>query len=140
WFVRVMIDAVSKTLRRWIAPARPEWAVPMVEPRQRRALLLELVLVFSITLGLSGLRSLLSLLAAVFRAEPLAEQRAVLRAPQATLGLIDLTKQVLGAVQLVGWGGLGLYLLWRGGLRLAQLGLSKNTPVSDIFRGAGLAA
>lgn len=112
----------------------------MSEPRQRRALTLEVLLVFSITLGLAGMRSLLSLLDAVLRPEPLAEQRAVLNAPQATLDLIDLGKQLLSALQLAGWGALGLYLLWRGGMRLAEIGLDKNHPLRDVVWGAGLAA
>ncbi|WP_199430747.1 CPBP family intramembrane glutamic endopeptidase [Qaidamihabitans albus] len=127
-------------LRRWLAPPKPTEPGVVTDPAQRRALTLELVLVFSITLGLSGLRSLLSLVDSLLRPEPLNEQRVAINASQATTELIDLLKQLLTVVQLLGWGALGVYLLWRGGMRLAAIGLDRSRPRQDLAWGAGLAA
>jgi membrane protease YdiL (CAAX protease family) len=112
----------------------------VTDPGARRALVVELVLVFSITLGLSGLRSLLSLLDSLLRPQPLNQQHVAINVPQATLGLIDFAKQLLSVVQLVGWGALGLYLLWRGGRKLTEVGLDTRRPSRDLLWGCGLAA
>lgn len=125
---------------RWINPPTPPRPTVVTEPRERRTLVIEIALVFSITLGLSGLRSLLSLLDAALRPESLSEQQTVLNAPQATLDLLDFGKQLLNVVQHIGWGGLGLYLIWRGGMRLAEIGLNRDHRARDLARGAALTA
>ncbi len=102
--------------------------------------MVEVVLVFSITLGLSAARSALSLLDALLRPEPLAQQRVSVNVPQAALSVIDLLKQLLGVVQLVGWGALGLYLLWRTGVRLSRIGLDTRRPSRDTAWAIALAA
>nr|WP_051442483.1 CPBP family intramembrane glutamic endopeptidase [Saccharomonospora iraqiensis] len=107
---------------------------------ERTALVAELVLVFSITLGLSAVRSALSLLEALLRPEPLTDQSTAINVPQATIGAIDLLKQLLGVIQLVGWGALGLYLLWRGGVRPALVGLDRRRPGRDWWWGLVLTA
>ncbi|WP_084789332.1 CPBP family intramembrane glutamic endopeptidase [Saccharomonospora iraqiensis] len=107
---------------------------------ERTALVAELVLVFSITLGLSAVRSALSFLEALLRPEPLTDQSTAINVPQATIGAIDLLKQLLGVVQLVGWGALGLYLLWRGGVRPALVGLDRRRPGRDWWWGLVLTA
>lgn len=132
--------AVFNTTRRWLNPPRPAEPVPLTDPAQRRGVLIEVILVFSITLGLSGVRSLLSLVDSLLRPEPLAEQRVAINVPQATADLIDLLKQLLSATQLVGWGALGAYLLWRGGMRLAEIGLDRGHPRRDLLWGVGLSA
>ncbi len=111
-----------------------------MDPHERKAVGFELVLVFSITLGLSGMRSLLSFMDSLLRPEPLAEQQVALNRPQAVVDTIDLLKQLLGVLQLLGWGALGLYLLWRAGIGLAQVGLGRRLRGSDFTIGAGLAA
>lgn len=131
---------MSNGLRDWLRPAAPPRPSVVTDPVQRRGIVVELVIVFAITLGLSGLRSLLSLLDALLRTEPLRRQRVAINAPQATLDLIDLGKQLLSVVQLLGWGALGLYLLWRGGMRLAEVGLDRHRPRRDLATGAALAA
>lgn len=126
------------SLRAWLVPERR--IDPVADPRERRAIVLELVIVFTITLGLSGLRSLLSLLDSLLRPEPLAEQRVAINVRQADVDLIDLFRQLLSATQLFAWGALGLYLLWRAGLRLREIGLDRTRPGRDALGGAGLAA
>jgi membrane protease YdiL (CAAX protease family) len=110
-----------------------------VEPR-RRMFVAELLLVFAITLGLSALRSLLSLLESLTAPEPLSEQSVALNAPAARADLIDLAFQLTGVLQLAAWGGLGAYLLVRDGTRLREIGLGPRTDRRDWAYGAGLAA
>ncbi|MFJ8813290.1 CPBP family intramembrane glutamic endopeptidase [Amycolatopsis thermoflava] len=111
-----------------------------VDAGTARRLKIELVIVFSITLGLSGARSLLSLIDSLLQPEPLSDQSVALNVPQRAADLLDLLAQLLSAVQLVGWGALGAYLLWRGGMKLAEVGLDRTRPGRDILWGAGLAA
>ncbi|MEU6641383.1 type II CAAX endopeptidase family protein [Saccharomonospora sp. NPDC046836] len=126
--------------RDWLNPAAPAKPAVLTEPAQRRALVFEVVLVFSITLGLSGLRSLLSLLDSLLQPQPLNEQQVAINVSQATIQVIDLLKQLLSAVQLLGWGALGLYLLWRGGIKLAAIGLPKRLTARDARWAVGLTA
>jgi membrane protease YdiL (CAAX protease family) len=127
---------VANGLRGWLAPHRDQDVV--TDPRERRAIKIELVVVFTITLGMSGLRSLLSLIDSLLQPAPLSDQKVALNVPQATANLIDLFKQLLSATQLVAWGALGIYLLWRAGLQLKEVGL--KFVRSDTVRGVGLAA
>jgi membrane protease YdiL (CAAX protease family) len=99
----------------------------------------ELWVVFGITLGLSGMRSALSLLQSALHG-PLANQRVTLNAPAATNPYIDLGLQLSFVVQLVGWGALGGYLLVRAGLTLRDIGLDRRQPLRDALLAVGLAA
>lgn len=107
---------------------------------RRRVLRAEVLLVFAITLGLSGLRSLLRLLESLAKPEPLSDQAVALNAPAARADLIDLALQLTGVLQLTAWGGLGIYLLVRGGTRLREVGLGPRPVRRDWLYGAGLAA
>jgi membrane protease YdiL (CAAX protease family) len=127
-------------VRAWLKPDRPGRPEPITDPEQRRAVVIELVIVFTSTLGLAGLRSLLSLVDALLRPEPLSQQAVAINVPQATVDLIDLLKQLVSAAQLFAWGALGLYLLWRAGLRLSSIGVDRTRIRRDLLTGAGLAA
>lgn len=131
---------MQRTLSGWLSPAQPDTPSPVTEPAERRAIKLELLVVFTVTLGLSGLRSLLSLLDALLRTTPLSRQTVALNAPQAAHNLIDLGFQLAGTLQLVAWGGLGAYLLWRAGFPLRTVGLDRARLGRDAGLGAGLAA
>jgi membrane protease YdiL (CAAX protease family) len=113
---------------------------PITDPGERRAIVVELVIVFTVTLGLSGLRSLLSLVDSLLQPEPLSEQQVAINVPQAAEQLVDLLRQLTSAMQLFAWGALGLYLLWRAGIRLRDVGLDRDRPGRDALGGAGLAA
>ncbi|NIH77512.1 membrane protease YdiL (CAAX protease family) [Amycolatopsis viridis] len=126
-------------LRSWLRPERPGLPEPMDAGTARR-LRIEVVVVFSITLGLSGARSLLSLIDSLLQPQPLSDQHVALNVPQRAADLLDLLAQLLSAVQLAGWGALGAYLLWRGGTKLADVGLDRTRPGRDALWGAGLAA
>ncbi|MFD8492568.1 CPBP family intramembrane glutamic endopeptidase [Amycolatopsis sp. NPDC059657] len=127
-------------MRPWLNPERPTLPVQIEDPAERRAIVIELWIVFGITLGLSGARSLLSLVDSLLKPVPLKQQQVAINVPQATLDLVDLLKQLLSAAQLVGWGALGVYLLWRAGLKLKDIGLDKRKPRRDVLHGIGLAA
>jgi membrane protease YdiL (CAAX protease family) len=100
----------------------------------------EIVLVFTITLGISGAYSLLSLLDSLLKETALADQKVALNVSEATNQLLDLLGQLLNATRLLAWGALGLYLLWRAGLKLRQIGLDRTRIGGDLARAAGLAA
>jgi membrane protease YdiL (CAAX protease family) len=127
---------VGNRLRGWLAPLRDQNVV--TDPGERRAIKIELVIVFTVTLGMSGLRSLLSLIDSLLQPAPLSDQKVALNVPQAAADLVDLLKQLLSATQLIAWGALGIYLLWRAGFQLRQVGL--RFARKDALRGVGLAA
>ncbi len=112
----------------------------IVDPRERRLVVTELLVVLTVTLGLSALRSGLNLIEAVLQPVPLAEQQVALNAPAARIELVDLALQLTRVLQLVGWGALGAYLLIRGGTALRAIGLDATQPGRDALGAAGLAA
>jgi membrane protease YdiL (CAAX protease family) len=120
----------------WLNPPRPE--TPPIE--SRRQVVAEIVLVFVLTLGMSGLRSLLSLVDSLLREEALADQSVALNVSQATNQVLDFLRQLLSATQLFAWGALGLYLLLRAGIKLRDIGLDRTHPGRDVAGGVGLAA
>jgi uncharacterized protein len=105
---------------------------------QRRALRIELVIVLSVTFGLSAVTAILQLADSVLR--NLSAQRIPLNPRRSYFGVIDLGLNVTFVVQLVAWGGLGLYLLWRSGLSPARIGLGRFGWRTDLAGGVGLAA
>ncbi|GLZ32588.1 CAAX amino protease [Lentzea sp. NBRC 105346] len=120
----------------WLAPERPREPDLLPEP-QRRGYVLELVIVFSMTLGLSGMRSLVRLLDSLLKPVPLDQQQVAINVPQARFDLLDLIAQLLSVVQLAAWGALGVYFLWRAGVRI---GLDRARKGRDALAGLGLAA
>jgi membrane protease YdiL (CAAX protease family) len=131
--------ARSTAVRDWIAP-RPPGTPPLTDLRTRRLVGLEVLVVLTVTLGLSAVRSGLALLDAVLQPVPLNEQQVALNAPAAQVGLIDLGLQLTRVLQLVGWGALGAYLLLRAGFALRDVGLDRRRPGRDALGAAGLAA
>ena len=124
--------------RAWLRPDRP--GVDVVEPSERRALYWEIALVLLVTLGMSGLRSLVSLLDSLAAPTPLAQQSVAINVPQAKANILDLIGQLLGIVKLLAWGGLGTFLLWRSRFTLRSVGLDRTRPRRDAVHGVGLAA
>ncbi|MTD15629.1 CPBP family intramembrane metalloprotease [Nakamurella sp. YIM 132087] len=124
-------------------PAAPEFR----EPRRDtpNAIRVEIAIVLLITLGMSGLRSIVSIIEDQIRAaqagQQLSSQAVAVVAPQSDLNWIDLIRQLLSITQAVTWGVLGLYLLWRSGLAVKErFGLDLRHPWRDLASGAGLAA
>lgn len=111
----------------------------MTEPAvEARALRLEIVAVLAITYGLSAAIAILELTDSVLR--DLSAQRIALNPKRSPFSLIDLGLNVTFAVQLVAWGGLAVYLLWRSGFGPARIGLGRFRPRTDLLGGLGLAA
>ena len=131
--------ARSTAVRAWLAP-QPPGTAPLTDPRTRRLVGLEVLVVLTVTLGLSAVRSGLALLDAVLQPVPLNEQQVALNAPAAQIGLIDLALQLTRVLQLVGWGALGAYLLLRAGFAMRDVGLDRRRPGRDALGAAGLAA
>lgn len=100
----------------------------------------EVLVVLTVTLGLSAVRSALSLVDSLLQPVPLGEQQVALNAPAAQADLVDLALQLVRVLQLVGWGALGAYLLVRGGIALHAVGLDARRPGRDALGAAGLAA
>jgi len=110
-------------------------------PETARSIRFEIVLVFLITLGMSGLRSLVSLIDALLAPTPIASQTVTIVVPQAKADLLDLIKQLLSVASGLAWGGLGLYLLWRAGIDIRErLGLDLKRPWKDLAAAMVLAA
>ncbi len=116
-------------------------AAPVARPYSARSMTVEIVIVFLITLGMSGLFSLTSLIDALLAPAPLASQTVSILVPQAQASLLDLVKQLLSILRGFAWGALGLYLLWRSGVSLSRrLGLDLRRPWADLGVGVALAA
>jgi membrane protease YdiL (CAAX protease family) len=129
----------TPAVRAWLRPSPPDTA-PITDPRVRRLVGTEVLVVLTVTLGLSAARSALSLIDALLQPVPLNEQQVALNAPAAQAELVDLAAQLLRVLQLVGWGALGGYLLVRAGFALRQVGLDARRPGRDALGAAGLAA
>lgn len=129
-----------RALTSWLNPVKPAEPAAVQEPARRRALVIELVIVLSMTLGFSALQSLLTLLDALLRPESLADQSVAINESRSELGLLDLGQQLINVLRLFAWGALGVYLLWRGGIGPRLIGLDRARPGSDAWRGLGLAA
>ena len=122
-------------------PTEPSSERPQPRPYTDRSIRVEIVVLFLVTLGTSGLRSLVSLIDALLVPAPLASQTVSIIVPQAQASLLDLAKQLLTIMSGVAWGMLGLYLLWRGGVNLrTRLGLDLTRPWKDLVTGVALAA
>lgn len=105
---------------------------------QRRGLRIELAVVLGVTFGISALTAILQLVDAVLR--NLSLQRIPLNPRRSYFDLVDLGLNVALAAQLVAWGGLGVYLLWRSGFSPARIGLGRPRWRADLLGGVGLAA
>jgi membrane protease YdiL (CAAX protease family) len=127
-------------IREWLNPARPSFPEPVTDARERRMVVVEIVIVLAVTLGMSGLRSLLSLVDSLLRTTALADQKVALNISQANNQLLDFLRQLLSATQLFAWGALGLYLLWRAGLTLRKVGMARGRFGRDLAGGVGMAA
>ena len=105
---------------------------------QRRGLRIEIVVVLAVTFGLSAYTALLNLIEAVLLG--LAGQIVALNPRRSPFDLIDLGLNLAVVFQLMAWGALAVYLLWRSGFGPSQIGLGKLQWRPDILGGLGLAA
>ncbi|KDE99698.1 CAAX protease [Mycolicibacterium aromaticivorans JS19b1 = JCM 16368] len=104
----------------------------------RRGLRIEIGVMLAVTFGVSAVTAILQLLDGVLSG--LAGRRVRLNPNLSRYDLINLGLNLASVAQLVAWGALGLYLLWRSGTSPARLGLGRLRWRSDILGGLGLAA
>lgn len=114
---------------------------PVTEPAAelpRRTLRLEVVIVLGLTFGLSAVTAGLQLVDSVLRT--LSAQKVPLIERRSYFNLVDLGLNLASITQLLAWGALGLYLLWRSGIGPRDIGLSRPRWRADVLGGLGLAA
>lgn len=116
-------------------PAAETPAVP------RRWLVAEVWLVFGLSLGFSGVRALLHLLADLTAGAPLTRQTALLNGSLAPgRPWLDLALQLADIAEALVPVALVAHFLVRSGERLSTLGVDLTRPSRDVVRGAALAA
>ncbi|GAB2698982.1 CPBP family intramembrane glutamic endopeptidase [Nocardia thraciensis] len=108
--------------------------------RQRTAVRIEIAIVLVVTFGLSGANAALSLLESALAPGGVGGQTVALNPSRAAQSAIDLMFQLLSVLRLLGWGALGLYLLWRSGIGPRLIGLARIRWRGDILPGLALAA
>jgi membrane protease YdiL (CAAX protease family) len=104
----------------------------------RRGLRIEVGVMLAVTFGVSAVTAMLQLLDAVLSG--LAGHRVRLNPNLSRYDLINLGLNLASIAQLVAWGVLALYLLWRSGITPARLGLGRIRWRVDVLGGLGLAA
>ncbi|WP_445167618.1 CPBP family intramembrane glutamic endopeptidase [Mycolicibacterium sp. Dal123E01] len=104
----------------------------------RRGLRIEVGVMLAVTFGVSAVIAMLQLFDAVLSG--LAGHRVRLNPNLSRYDLINLGLNLASIAQLVAWGTLGLYLLWRSGITPARLGLGRLRWRVDLLGGLGLAA
>jgi membrane protease YdiL (CAAX protease family) len=110
-------------------------------PLTRRLLGWEIVVVFAVSLGASGLLALLSLIGSITAHKALQRQQALLVGSLAPgRPLLDLTLQLANLLVDFAPVALVFYMLARSGESLSSIGLDTKRPASDLARGAALAA
>jgi len=103
-----------------------------------RTLKIEIGVVLAVTFGLSAYTALVNLAEAVILG--LSGQSVALNRRRSPIDTIDFLLNLTFVLQLLAWGALGLYLLWRSGIRPAQIGLGRFRWRLDLLGGLGLAA
>ena len=109
----------------------------LTEP-DRRALRIEIAVVLAVTFGLSAYTAILELVEAILL--NLSAQTVALNPRLSPFDLINFGLHLARVAQLIGWGALGVYLLWRSGFGPAKIGLGRIHWRSDVLGGVGLAA
>lgn len=117
----------------------PESSIPRVDDRkERRAIVVELLLVGVLTFGFSALGALLSLLEHALTTG-IGGTTVDLNPVASPVAAIDAVRQAMSVIRLLAIGGLGAYLLWRSGIGLRRIGLARPSR-ADLPPAALLAA
>jgi membrane protease YdiL (CAAX protease family) len=107
----------------------------------RRMAVAEILIVLTLSLGRSGIYSVVSFLGDLTSGVPLSDQAAVLNESLAPgRPLLDLTRQLLRIGFALAPVALVWYLLARSGEGLRALGIDRTQPARDLARGSVLAA
>ncbi len=103
-----------------------------------RAAKIEITVVLAVTFGLSAVTALLELADSVLR--NLSAQKVPLNPKRSYYDLVDLGLNLAVAAQLIAWGALAVYLLWRSGTGPDRIGLTRLRWRADLLGGLALAA
>jgi len=127
------------------APGRPTATVVSVSATHgefgeadRRAMRVEVAVMLAVTFGVSAMIAVLQLADAVLSGLP--GYRVRLNPNQSRYDLINLGLNLVSVGQLLAWGALALYLLWRSGISPAGIGLGRLRWRPDVLGGIALAA
>ena len=104
----------------------------------RRTVRIEVGVMLAMTFGVSAVIAVLKLSDAILSGLP--GYRVRLNPNQSRYDLINLGLNLVSVGQLVAWGALALYLLWRSGISPAGIGLGRFRWRPDLVGGLGLAA
>jgi len=115
--------------------AADSWGEPS---GNRRPIRIEVGVMLAVTFGVSAVVAILQLTDAVLSG--LAGHRVRLNPNQSRYDLVNLGLNLASIAQLVAWGALALYLLWRSGIGPGRIGLGRLRLRSDLLGGLGLAA
>lgn len=116
------------------------WTPPL-SPPARRLLIWEIIALFAVSLGMSGVRSVVSLIGSLTETQALHAQHVVMNGSQAPgRPLYDLVLQLVSIASGVAPAFLAFYLLARNGEPPSAIGVDMSQPGRDLLRGAGLAA
>jgi membrane protease YdiL (CAAX protease family) len=123
----------------WLRLTRPDDA-PDLTRRDRVLLRWEIIAVFAVSLGASGLNAFISLIGSLTASVSLHSQQVTLNGSQAPgRPLLDLFLQLDSLLSGVAPVLLAVYLLFRAG-DWSSIGLNWRQPGRDLLRGAALAA
>ena len=127
-----------------IRPATPDGPAAgrtLLAPPDARLQIWEIVAVFAVSLGASGLYALVNLIGSLTARQSLGKQTAVLNGSLAPgRPLLDLTLQLLNITLSLAPVLLVFYLLARAGEGPSSIGVDASQPGRDLARGVGLAA
>ena len=132
-------ESSVRTVRRFQL-TRPGDA-PELSRRERVLLRWEIVSVFAVSLGASGVSAFVSLIGSLTARHSLASQSVTLNGSQAPgRPLLDLSLQLVSLASAAAPVVLAFYLLARSGDGAASIGVDRTQPRRDFLRGAALAA
>ena len=121
-------------------PAPPAGRAPLA-PREKRLQIWEIVAVFAVSLGASGIYALVNLIGSLTAKQSLSKQTAVLNGSLAPgRPLLDLILQLLNVILSLAPVLLVFYLLARAGEGPSAIGVDARQPGRDLARGVALAA
>ena len=106
----------------------------------RRLLGWEIIIVFAVSLGASGLNALLSLIGSLLEKQALRHQEALLIGRLSPISWFDLVLQLVSIAEALAPVALVLYLMARSGEPPSAIGLDATQPGRDVLRGAAIAA
>lgn len=130
--MRVLVGA-------WVAPPAQRVVDVVEAPRERRAIVIELAIVGIMTFGFSAIAAILSLIELQLTGG-VGNATVALNPSRSSVSVIDLLRQLMGAVQLFAIASLGGYLLWRSGIALPRIGLGRCRVRRELPPGLVLAA